>query len=374
MRVLLFLVVCLTLSSCVSDKVNCLAGVVRNGQCGPFKAGAIKFDPTLDAVKPMAPMSYGGYALSEDLLISSFRDRWVGGYSLKAKGFTWWQGFDSPVASPIGVYGSWVVVGLRDGTLVKLESLTGKKVWDVEIGRFTDRDMVLEGKVLILHASNNEVFGIDFQTGEKLWIYEGDAPDPLSLRGAVKPLVFENKVFVGTSKGDIHVLDLRTGVLLRRFALGGSQFRFTDVIGSMVVQSGKLLFSRYDGLVGALEISDGSGRFAWKRELPSIATSTYREGIFYLGGVNGDVIALDALNGERKWRTSSGETIYSISVGEKALYLAGADGQITVLESATGQLQWADNIVGSIHPRPIVFGKFMYFATGLKTLYGYKVR
>ncbi|MEZ4741765.1 MAG: PQQ-binding-like beta-propeller repeat protein [Bdellovibrionota bacterium] len=105
-----------------------------------------------------------------------------------------------------------------------------------------------------------------------------------------------------------------------------------------------------------------------------MATSSYRDGRYYIGGVNGDILAIQISDGNILWRQNTGASAAGITIGEHMMYIAGSKGKITAIETASGKISWFDELNGVITNKGFYLGKNLYFATGLRNLYGYKVQ
>ena len=342
--------------------------------CSAFRAGIIKMDPEIDRVKPLAPIDEAGWVYSSGMMIGAVDKKWVGAYSLKRRKFEWWYKLEEPLVAPITTLGSWVVLGERNGKVVKVETLSGKKTWEVNLGRYVSRPFVLAGSVLLCVTIDQKMFAVDFQSGRTLWVYDAGATSALIVSGAASPNVSENVVYLGTPEGSIHAVSLSSGTKIWEYNPKFSDFRFHEIVGETVVANKKLLLSRYDGIVASIRISENLREIDWEKKLPSITTSAFHAGIYYVGGLNGNVYALDSATGKELWNTPTFETVKSITVGEKVAYIGGAEGRITAINLFDGKPIWFDDIDGTINKRPIVFDNYVLFGTGLKVFYAYKIK
>jgi outer membrane protein assembly factor BamB len=60
-----------------------------------------------------------------------------------------------------------------------------------------------------------------------------------------------------------------------------------------------------------------------------------------VGSLGGDVIALDAANGSKKWQARiNAEIITAPAVSQGMVFLRSNDGRITALDAATGERRW----------------------------------
>jgi outer membrane protein assembly factor BamB len=286
----------------------------------------------------------------------------------------WWLDGEVDMTAPPGSFGSWVVLGFRDGKVRKVEALTGKVVWTAALDSFSERSMLLSGTTLYVMTAAQVLYALDFQSGKTLWLFDGGFPDGLAIRGGTRPLMHDNKVIVGISSGEILAVQAETGKLVWRYNPAYNDARFHDLVGDLVVRNNRLLISRYDGLVASVDLGSSVRKLIWQDQLPGITSSTFRGGRFFVGSLNGDVYAYDADSGRRLFRSVTGSPVTSITAGETSLYVAGGDGRVSALDSTSGDFLWHDDLGSQIAASPVLTEQTIYFETGLRNMYGYKLR
>lgn len=169
-------------------------------------------------------------------------------------------------------------------------------------------------------------------------------------RGAVRssPAILGGVVYVGSSDGYLYALDERTGRMRWRYASGAA------VTASPAVAGGLVYAQDYDGRAFALRAIDGrpvwtrslgpAARLAWGHESgddyassPAIAGTR-----LFIGGIDGNLYALDARSGAVIWRLRTGGRIWSSpAVAGDAVYVGSLDGKLYKADAANGALRWA---------------------------------
>jgi outer membrane protein assembly factor BamB len=182
-----------------------------------------------------------------------------------------------------------------------------------------------------------------------------------------------SEVIFGTTEGDLRSVSLNSGKENWHLDPSREDFRFKDVVGEIGIGNHQVYVARSDGLVFGVDILHAPNDTIWRENFPSVTSSAYREGTYVVGCINGDLIALQASSGRQLWKTNVGTSIKTITIGEKAIFVGGSQGRITALSSASGQILWHDDLQGVVSRQPIVVDDQIYFATGLKVLYSYKV-
>ena len=341
----------------------------------PYRVGYIKMSPRLDREKPLAPFDPAGYALNSGLLIGAYDDRWISAMALASRQVQWWLDGGAQLTAPPGSFGGSVVLGFRDGKIMRVEALTGHKQWSITLDSFIERPFLLSGTTLYVMTAAQVLYALDFQSGKTLWLFDAGFPEGLAIRNGARPVVHENKVLFGTASGELLAVAADTGKLQWRYNPSYNEARFHDVVGDMVLRSNKLIFTRYDGYVAALDLNGSVRNVLWSDQLPSVTTSTLRGDRLYVGGLNGDVYAIDPDNGGKHlWRQTTGSAVSTLTAGESKLYVVGAGGRLSVLDNVTGAYHWVDNLGASSAAAPIFDDNLLYFSTGLKSLYAYKIK
>ena len=65
------------------------------------------------------------------------------------------------------------------------------------------------------------------------------------------------------------------------------------------------------------------------------------DGLLVVGGLEGDVLALDAATGERKWQAKVGsEVLAAPAVGQGMVLVRSIDGRVTAFDSTSGERRW----------------------------------
>ncbi len=341
--------------------------------CKPFRTGIMKFDREKDAEKPLGDIDEAGWTLATNAIIGSVKERWLTSFDLKKKSHLWWLDTKSDLTSPVEVFGSYGVVSLRDGRVLKIDITSGKSIWDSQLTQFVSTKVVLSGTSLLVYTVDQKLYSLDFQSGQTMWVYDAASSPNLIVRTGAAPQVVGNEVYIGTVEGDIRAIQIASGKESWRLKPGKDDFRFKDIVGEIGVGNNQIYATRYDGLVFALDVSSKPNASLWEVTTPSITASAYRDGTLYVGSMNGELIALQASNGKQLWKLRIGQSIKSVTVGEKAIFVGGSQGRITAVSLGSGKMLWHDDLSGSVTKQPFVLDDEILFSTGLKVIYSYKI-
>lgn len=342
----------------------------------PFRAGYKQLARDWDKAKQLGSVDHGGIASSSGVIVAAVDQEWVGAFHQKGLQPIWWIKHEGGLSAPPVIYGSWVILGFRNGSILKLELLTGKKVWKAKLNSFVNRKFAKANSNLVAVAASQTVYNLDFKTGQIKWIFDAGFPTKPSIRSLSAATIYDNKVYLGLSSGELISLFLKTGKMNWKHNPEPSPAKFSDVVGHLNVVNKDLLFTRYDGFVDSISSTNPKIRSKkWKQpiRLSAISISTVRQGRLFIGTVNGYLYAYNIYTGKKLWESKTGGTISSITAGESNLYISTTTGQIFALAAATGSMIWHDHLNTSISTPPVYIDKELYFMTNNKALYGYRI-
>lgn len=264
--------------------------------------------------------------------------------------------------------------------------LSGKKLWEVDLGDMSTRNSFGEGSspaldgdtVVVLwdHEGEDFIAALDRKTGKELWRQKRDEPTgwstPLIVSHGGKRQVVVN----GTNK--VRAYDLATGALL--WETGGQTVNAipTPVAADDVV----FVTSGFRGsaiqairLGKSGDLAGGEG-ILWSqdRQTPYVPSPMLYDGLIYLySGNNAMLSILDAKDGTRSVEAERLEGItgvYASPVGAKdRVYLAGRDGGALVLKKGPKIEVLASNkLDDGFDASPAAVGKEL-FLRGRQNLY-----
>lgn len=337
-------------------------------------AGLISFNPKLNEQKPLAMIDYSGWAYFSELLLGSVSESWFTGFSLAKNKYMWFLPTKAQTSIPPMIIGSSLFIALRDGSLQKVDPFTGAVAWKIELDSYINRPLLNVGSVLLGFTASQILYAIDLKSGKTEWLYDSGFPESLILATLAKIIHKNDTIYLGLNNGEIASVNLKTGTEIWRYNPVFSEGRFKDVVGEMAILNDNILVSRYDGFVGALELSENPAKInvKWRHLLGTISTSAYRDGRYYVGTVAGELICFDGVNGTRIWRTQLSDAVANIFVDENRIYISGSTGFIGALDTKDGKILWHDHLMARLTTEPLFFNDKIYFSTGYKNLYGFE--
>lgn len=169
---------------------------------------------------------------------------------------------------------------------------------------------------------------------EKLWVYDVGAG-----MGNFSPTIVDNVAFVGTLRGNIYLLNIKTGGKISSKTFGGAIFSGPVVDDSLMIvassQSKENLFG-YDLY---------KGRVTWSKSIADVESSpTLRENSLYVSTLAGDIYKINPRTGEEIFHETVPAPIrVSPAVDDSECVVGCDDGNIYAFSSTVGVRLWSCN-------------------------------
>ena len=244
----------------------------------------------------------------------------------------------APAITPAAIYAA-----ASDGTLMRLDTATGRVVWKGSAGRTlsagpgagdalvvvgTDKGDVLafdtDGKpswsarvsseviapprisdqIVVVFSGDGRIYGLAAADGKTVWVHQRTNP-PLTVRNAAGGVVSRGGLLVGTAGGRLLAIDAQTGTIAWDGAVatpkGATELeRIADVTSLPYVDEKEVCAAAYQGRVACFDIVRGT--LHWSRDVSSLAGITADAQRLYVVDDKGAVHALDRSNGASIWK------------------------------------------------------------------------
>lgn len=177
------------------------------------------------------------------------------------------------------------------------------------------------------------------------------------------PIVYNNVVYIGSEDHNLYAINKITGDLLWKFNTGGA------VHSSPTVYKNVVYFGSYDGFYYALNAT--TGKLKWKFKTGGekkvgakglwtmkpedmymndlfdfflsspVINADHHDPIVYFGSSDGNLYALHALTGKKKWAFKTNGLIHaSPALYSGKIYFGSWDTFLYAVDAQTGHLQW----------------------------------
>lgn len=221
----------------------------------------------------------------------------------------------------------------------------GSELWRVRLSSEILAAPAANADLAIFKTLDGQVIALDLEEGTEQWRFDDPVPI-LVLRGAARPTIVGNRVYVAFASGKVAALDVANGVPVweRRVAepTGRSELeRLVDITNNLIVEGGGVFAASFQGQVAVLD--EDNGRPYWGKELSSYGMMASRQGTLFISDATGHVWAIDQRTGNSLWKQ---DLLFG-----RQLTGAAAQGDQVVVGDKEGYLHWLDGATGHITAR-----------------------
>lgn len=241
-----------------------------------------------------------------------------------------WKGNDksSYHSGPV-IFKDQLIYGTVQGRIYSRQYLTGKLKYVVDLGASVETEGVVYKGRIFFHLRNHQIFCLDAETGKILWAYKRSIPYQTTLQKASRPLVVENKVYVGFADGYAAAFGIDDGVLLWENKLVSGS-KFVDIDATPVMKDGKLFVASLAGPIAILEPNTGN----LLRNLDYVASRApmVRGEQLLISTVDGELVLLDKSFKEVVKNKISNAAISSVVEWKGMLAVATVGAQVYIVD------------------------------------------
>lgn len=301
----------------------------------------------------------------------------------------WTLGGNAALEFPPTIYAHVLFFMDDSATVKKVNSVTGKVIWQKHIGTLSAASPALDVSRRLLFVpvlsdtstspGDGRFVAMSMKTGHVVW------SRPLPDGSESQPLASQGTVYFGDQGGTVYALSERTGAVRWTYQASGA------VKGGLALDHGILFFGDYSGHAYALQAS--TGHVVWDVGTSGTAygfgsgtfysTPAVAFGRVYLGNTDGFVYSFAEKTGELAWRTETGAYVYSSAavadtpgVGP-TVYIGSYDGHFYAFDAASGAVRWSHDDGDRISGSATIVNNVVYYSdlddkrtTGLNTRTG----
>ena len=258
-----------------------------------------------------------------------------------------------------------IFIGSENGKIYALDAETGEVSWQGNVkGEIINAPAVNSG-VVVVNSASGIMKAFNAENGEELWKIEQDVP-ALTLRGISPPVIASGGVLVGTGKGGVNVYLLEKGQQGWETDIGeptGSTEleRVIDVDSAPVVFGDKVYAVSSRGNLAAIELK--SGRILWKRQYSSYRQIAIYRNTIFLTNLRGHIYAIDRVNGIERWSnlTLTNRNVTGPAVINDYIVVGDFEGYLHWLNQETGDIVARHEVDSSgVHSTPTVVNNVLY--------------
>lgn len=288
------------------------------------------FDPQYDSGN--LPIGLTGVTLSDGILYVGTPKGEMNAFDLD-NGRTLWsfrEGFSFHAAPT--VHRNNVFYGTSDGRLFSRNKLSGKLNFAIDLGNAIEAAPTLYEGRLVVHLRDHRIVTLDAETGKILWAYRRSVPYKTTVQRASKPLVLDNKVYIGFADGFLVAIALQDGAILWEQKLATAS-KFIDVDMSPLAVGNKLIVGSQSANLKVLSLSTGE-------TLRQLDYKTNRKPLqsgssFVLGTLDGEVVLIDRYFQTKKTKTISEGSITGIKEWKNYFAITTSKGEFFLLDKVS---------------------------------------
>jgi len=278
-------------------------------------------------------------------------DRYVYAINAKSGSLSWSYRADHPVeASPTVkndvLYISCAQSNVSKGYTFALDALTGNLKWRSQDILYGPLSPTVGTEAVYTNAWASSIHALDINTGTTIWVDNSGG-------ARARPAFKDGVLYGGGEYSNMFAIDALTGN-----AIWKSPAKFGGATTPVIVD-GKIYLSLQPAI--CLDAATGDTLWMGNDITPtSLGTPSYYNGFLYMTAAFGDVIAVDASNGNVKWKFSedpASRTNFhrpNTTVSYTTVYAPGNNNYFYALELATGRVRWKYKMSGDTYGGPCV--------------------
>lgn len=265
----------------------------------------------------------------------------VGKWRLTDGQALWRVQLGQTLAAGVGSDGSTTVVTTRQGEVIALDD-SGAIKWRLRLtGGLTTPPVVYQSHVF-LRTADHQLFALDAQTGERRWLFSGNAPT-LSLSAPSGMAVIDQTVIAGFPGGRLLAFDVKTGSLKWEVVValpkGSTELeRVVDVVGVPLIVDNDVCAVTYQGRIACFDVTNGAQR--WSQPFSSSSGVGGDPRWIFATDERSRVFAFDRSTGVQKWRQEK--------FMWRMLTAPVSVGRSVVAGDLEGQVHWLSREDGSV--------------------------
>jgi outer membrane protein assembly factor BamB len=203
----------------------------------------------------------------------------------------------------VGADAALAVVGTAQGEVIALDAADGKLRWRTRVSSEVLASPAVVGEMVVVRSADSRLFAFDARDGKRRWVYQRSTP-PLTVRSTAGVALAGGLAFAGFAGGKLAAIELSNGgvrweatVSLPR---GATELeRVTDVVGVPWVSGREVCAVAYQGRVVCFDAANGN--ILWARAMSSTAGLSGDARYVFVGDEKGSLHALDRSSGTSVW-------------------------------------------------------------------------
>ncbi|RZL16918.1 MAG: hypothetical protein EOO89_10530, partial [Pedobacter sp.] len=218
-------------------------------------------------------------------------------------------------------------------------------------------------KNVVYIGTSAGLYALNATNGSEFWRYS-------TTKGFINsgPLVYNGKVYAGSTDSYMYALDARTGEVVWSFSTNLSGIRSDPTI-----VNGILYFGSIDHNIYALDANTGQQIWKFQTSWTVDTKPVVLNGTVYFGSRDAHVYALNATTGALIWKYKTGGEIGQSDpvVHNGVLFIGNKDSHVYAINVSNGSLKWKHNTGISMEDsKPAVYNGNVYIGVWSNSMFG----
>lgn len=207
----------------------------------------------------------------------------------------------------VGAGAKLVLAGTPKGMVLAFDQASGKALWKAKVSSEILSAPKVSGGVVVVRCGDSRIYGLSATDGKRKWVYERATP-ALTLRSSAGVTIADGIAYVGFAGGKLVALGADDGKVLWEASValpkGTTEIERIADITSLPQVDGRYAYAvAYQGRVACVERS--GGRMLWNRDISSYTGLSVDGTYLFITHPGGAVYALDYSTGKSYWRQGS---------------------------------------------------------------------
>jgi len=240
----------------------------------------------------------------KEIAVTSSRDGVINIIDIKTGDFIDDIELDTTVSAGVSGDEEVWLVATRDAHVIAIDAKQRVERWRTRVPSEVLARPVIHEDTVVVRTIDGKLLSLNLQSGKIRWQYQRAIPD-LTLRGTSEPVVARDRIFAGLADGRLIAISPDNGEVVWDVALtvpaGRSEIqRLVDIDGDVELYGRVLYAASFQGRVAAIDVD--RGQFLWARDFSTHTGVVLDEKTLYSSDENGNIWALDRLNGATIWK------------------------------------------------------------------------
>ena len=240
----------------------------------------------------------------KNIAVTTSHDGILSIISLKTGDFEQEIELDATISAGIGGNEAVWLLATRDAHVIAVDAKTRAVRWRTRVPSEVLAKPVIYEDTVVIRTIDGKILSLNIDSGKIRWQYQRAIPD-LTLRGTSEPVIARGKIFVGLADGRLIAISPDNGEVIWDVALaipaGRSEIqRLVDIDGDAQIYGRVLYAASFQGRIAAIDVD--RGQFLWARDFSTHTGIILDDKTLYSSDENGNVWALDRLNGATIWK------------------------------------------------------------------------